>query len=90
VLVAAARIGDQVAVMGRRMTRRGDHGHDRVAELDHLTVAERDVLERHIRPRRQVAGRSGALRECRQPRDVIGLYVRLEGRDALRQLINDV
>jgi hypothetical protein len=59
------------------------HRHDKgVAELDHLAVAEWDVLELDVRVRREVRGRARALNERRQAGDVVGLHVRLEhGRD---------
>ena len=50
-LGAAAPVGDHVGVMGGRVPRRRDRGHERVAELDHLAVGERDVLELDARTR---------------------------------------
>ena len=83
-VVAAAPVGDRVGVMGGRVAGRRDRRHDRVAELDHLAVGERDVLELDPGARRQVGGRAGALDERRQPGDVVGLHVRLEHRDDRR------
>ena len=60
------------------MTRRRDRGHERVPELDHLAVGERDVLELDARAGGQVGGRAGALDERGQAGDVVGLHVRLE------------
>jgi len=77
-LGAAASVGYGVGVVGRRVSRRCDRGHERVAELDRFTVDECDVLERNSRIGRQVGGRTGALDQSGQPRDVVRLYVRLE------------
>ena len=81
---AAAAVGDGVGVMGGRVTRRRDRGHDRVAELDHVTVGERDVLELDAGAGGEVGGRAGALDERGQAGDVVGLDVRLEDGDDRR------
>src|SRR4051812_38824089 len=39
------KVGDRVDVMGGRVPRCRDRGHERIAELDHLGVAQRNVLE---------------------------------------------
>ena len=44
-LVDAGAVGDQVGVVGRRVSRRGDGLQFRVAELDELAVGQRHVLE---------------------------------------------
>ena len=72
---------------------RGERADRRVAQLDDLAVAERDVLERDARPLGQVRRGSGALDELRQAGHVVGLHVRLEhghDRDALRLGQRDV
>ena len=92
-LVAAGVVGDQVGVMGERVARRGDRLELGVAELDDLAVGERVMLELDPGALGQVGGRAGALDELRQPRDVVGLDVRLEhgdDRDALRLGQRDV
>ena len=60
---AAPPVGDRVGVMGGRVARRRDRGHERVPELDHLAVGERDVLELDAGVRR--AGRRS--RRCARP-----------------------
>jgi hypothetical protein len=70
--------------MGRRMPGRRDRGHERIAQLDHVTVGERDVLERNPGISGQVGGRAAALHQSGQPRDVVCLHVRLEDGDDRR------
>jgi hypothetical protein len=62
--------------------RRCEGTDDGVAELDDLTVREHCMFELHAGADGQVGGRSGGLDQRGEPRDVIGLDVRLEhGRD---------
>ena len=76
----------------------GDRLDLRVAELEHLAVRERMVLEVDSGTLRQVRTRAGAPHEFRQPGDVVGLDVRVEhgdDRHALRigqrdVLVNEV
>ena len=64
-LAATPPIGDRVRMMRGRVPRRRDRLDERVAELDHLAVPERLVLERDASTRWQVRGRSGPLDERR-------------------------
>ena len=59
----------------------GDRLDLRVAELDHLAVRERTVLEGDSGTLRQVRGRAGTPHELRQPGHVVGLDVRIEHGD---------
>src|SRR4030095_1032115 len=80
-LAAAAAVGDGISVVSGRMTRGRDRPHDRVAELYHVTMGERDVVEIDVGARREVGGRAAALDERGQAGDVVGLDVRLEDGD---------
>ena len=66
--------------MGGRVPRRRDRGHERVPELDHIAVGQRDVLELDAGVGRQVGGRARARDERGQAGDVVRLHVRLEDR----------
>ncbi len=72
-----APVGDDVGVVRRGVAGRCERSHERVPELDDLTVTDRDMLEVDRSPSRQIRGRSG-LDERGQPGDVIGLHVRFE------------
>jgi hypothetical protein len=74
-------IGDQVGVMGGGVPRRRERLHRRIAEPDALAVVERDVLELDVGADRQVRRGSRARHQLGQPRDVVGLHMRLEHRD---------
>ena len=80
-VVAARAVRDDVRVMRCGMSGGGDRLDLRVAELEHLAVGERMVLEVDSGTLRQVRGRAGAPYELRQPRHVVGLDVRVEHGD---------
>src|SRR5262245_18380870 len=76
--VAPRAVRDDVRVMRSGMPW-GSHRLDlRVAELDHLTVSQRMVLELDTRALGQVRGRTGASDELRQTGDMVRLNVRVE------------
>jgi hypothetical protein len=77
----APAIGDRVSVVGGRVAGGGDRRHERVAELDGLSICERDVLELDAGTGRQIWGRAGAVDQRGQSRDVVCLHVRLEDGD---------
>ena len=81
---ATPAVGHRVRVMGRCVTRRRDGRNDRVSELDHVPVVERDMVEADSGAGRQVGGRTRALDERRQARHVVRLHVRLEDGDDRR------
>ena len=65
-LAAATPVGDRVGVCAGAPRCR-DRGHDRVAQLDHVTVLERDMLKCNTGPGGQVAGRAGAFDQAGSP-----------------------
>ena len=70
--------------MGGRVPRCLNRRHERVPELDHVAIGQRDMLELDAGGRRQVGGRAGTRNERGQPGDMVGLHVRLEDRDDRR------
>jgi hypothetical protein len=73
-------IGDCIGVMSGRVPRCRHRCHERVPELDDVTVDECDVLEFDSRVGRQVGGRARARDELGQAGQVVRLHVRLEDR----------
>ena len=65
-------------MMGGRVTRCRNRRHERVPELHHVAIGERNMLKRNACAGRQVSDRTGALDERGQTRDVISLHVCLE------------
>ena len=63
------------------MSRCCDRSHEGVTELDHVAAVEGDVLELNPGFCRQIRDCAGALDQGGQPRDMVGLYVRLEDGD---------
>ena len=76
--VPAARVGDDVGVVRRRMPGRPERTYARVSERDLRAVLEFLVVELDRGPRRQVCRRTRRFDQRRQPRDVVRLNVRLQ------------
>jgi hypothetical protein len=77
-LVAAPEVGHDVGVVRRRMSRRRHRGHDGVAELDPIAVAECLVLERDVGALREVGRRLRPGDELGKAGDMVGLDMGLE------------
>src|SRR5205823_11556131 len=60
------RRSSDLGVVGGSVPGGGNRRDDRVSELDHVTVGQRDVLELDPGVGRQIRGRAGALGERRQ------------------------
>jgi hypothetical protein len=79
-LIRTTVVGDQVGMMRRRVPGRRDRLDLGVAELHDLAVGEWVVVELDAGAGRQEGPGVGALDQCRQAGDVVGLQVRVEDR----------
>src|SRR5206468_8158533 len=81
-LCSPSPVSDEVGMVRRRVPRRGEDANDGVSKLDDGTITEGGMGELDPRLRWKVGHRSRRLHERREPRDVVGLHMRLEdGRD---------
>ena len=81
ILGPTAQVGDDVRVVGRRVTRRREGTHERIAEFDPLAVGEFRVLELNWRAGREKRCRTRHLDQRGQSGDMVRLHVRLENGD---------
>lgn len=77
-LLPAPMVGDEVGMVGARVAGGGNGLNQGVAELDALAVDKLAVLELNPGALRQVSGRTSAVNQLWQPRDVVGLEVRFQ------------